>query len=433
MRLFRWIWRFLKRLIPVLLPAGTVGSTPATGVSWRFPHFSSSNASLMPIATAPAGAGSVSVPNIGTFANGAGPVITLDGTLILGNEQGRLMAFSATGAAVWNVALSGGEPIVASALIWNDAIYVVGATRTDAALYKLSLDGAEVFRSPLPRHRNGSIVTTAPNVTFRTTADNSAWLPLIALPTAYDEGRLMETRLLLFRESGVLAIDQQIDVLVPETTGGSDWNTIPSPPIAELKKPLPMAASMTDPRTSLPVVVVADGFRTLVGYRVLDPGLLEIFRYNDKTKWRSFSVTPTLKPGPTFGLFATTSGTGFLTAELDRNNEYKVPGRFSDTPHTVIPSAMLSILRDHLQIDNPNGFQRIKIPGLSIAAIAASQNHFYVSSEDAFTTYRTYGGYAQVSRIDWVGGGRNPPVIGPNGHVYAIASNILFIFPPPTQ
>ena len=431
MRLFRLAWRFLVRLISALLPARAIGTTEASGLSWRFPHFSSSNASLMPTMTAPAGAGSVSVPNIGTFANGAGPVIALDGTLIIGNEQGRLMAFAATGAPVWNVALSGGEPIVASALIWDDAIYVVGATRSDAALYKLSLNGAEIFRSPLPRHRNGDIITTAPNIALSATANNSGWLPLVALPTAYTDGRVMETRLLMFRES-VLAIDHQISVIVPGTTGGSDWNTIPSPPIVELKKPLPMAASMTDPKTNLPIVVVADGFQTLVGFQVLGVGLLEIFRYHDETKWRSFSVTPTLARGPTFGLFATTSGTGFLTAELDKNHEYKIPGRFSDTPHTVIPSAMLSVLRDYLQIDNPNGFQRIKIPGLSIAAIAASQNYFYVSSEDAFTTYRAYD-YAQVSRIDWVGGGRNPPVIGPDGRVYAIASNILFIFPPPSQ
>jgi hypothetical protein len=34
---------------------------------------------------------------------------------------------------------------------------------------------------------------------------------------------------------------------------------------------------------------------------------------------------------------------------------------------------------------------------------------------------------------NWVGGGLNPPAIGPQGHVYAIASNILFVFPPPIK
>lgn len=407
-----------------------IAATDAMAQSWRFPHFGANNASLMPIMTAPAGAGSISVPNIGTFANGAGPVITLDGMVVIGNQQGRLMAFSETGAPVWNVALSGGEPIVASALISENAIYVVGATTTNAALYKFGFNGAEIFRAPFPQRRNRTIVTTAPNLTFSATADNSPWSPLIVLPTVYTDGRVAETRLLLFRES-VLVIDQQIDIVVPQATGGSGLNTIPSPPIAELEKPLPMAASITDPATNLPVVVVADGFQTLVGYQVLGVGLREIFRYKDTKKLRAFNVTPTLTLGPTFALFATTSGTGFLTGSLDRSQEYKIPDRFSDTPHTLIPSALLSIRRDRLQIDNPNGFRSVAIPGLSIAPIAASLNYFYVSSEYAFTTYRTYQ-YAEVSRFDWVGGGRNPPVIGPKGHVYAMASNILFIFPAPT-
>jgi hypothetical protein len=39
----------------------------------------------------------------------------------------------------------------------------------------------------------------------------------------------------------------------------------------------------------------------------------------------------------------------------------------------------------------------------------------------------------RVQTFDWVGGGTSPPAIGPRGHVYAIASNILFVFPPPAH
>ena len=53
-----------------------------------------------------------------------------------------------------------------------------------------------------------------------------------------------------------------------------------------------------------------------------------------------------------------------------------------------------------------------------------------MSGADGFVTYNT-NSLAEVKRFDWVGGGLNPPVIGPKGHVYAIASNILFVFPPP--
>jgi hypothetical protein len=39
---------------------------------------------------------------------------------------------------------------------------------------------------------------------------------------------------------------------------------------------------------------------------------------------------------------------------------------------------------------------------------------------------------AQVSKVDWEGGGLSPPAIGPDGRVYVLAANILFIFPPPS-
>jgi hypothetical protein len=68
--------------------------------------------------------------------------------------------------------------------------------------------------------------------------------------------------------------------------------------------------------------------------------------------------------------------------------------------------------------------------GRSIASAAASRTHLFVSGEDGFVTYDA-NSLAEVGRIDLVGGGLNPPAIGPKGHVYAIASNILFVFPPP--
>jgi hypothetical protein len=68
--------------------------------------------------------------------------------------------------------------------------------------------------------------------------------------------------------------------------------------------------------------------------------------------------------------------------------------------------------------------------GPSIASAAASLSHLFVSGEDGFVTYDA-NSLNEVARFDWVGGGRHPPAIGPKGHVYAIASNILFVFPPP--
>jgi hypothetical protein len=73
---------------------------------------------------------------------------------------------------------------------------------------------------------------------------------------------------------------------------------------------------------------------------------------------------------------------------------------------------------------------RTPLPGQSIVGAAASRTHLFVSTAGAFHTFdiETMG---ESGRFSWVGGGMSPPAIGPGGQVYAIASNILFIFPPP--
>src|SRR6185312_8470585 len=69
------------------------------------------------------------------------------------------------------------------------------------------------------------------------------------------------------------------------------------------------------------------------------------------------------------------------------------------------------------------------LPGQSMASAAASRTHVFVSTTGAFATYDAKT-MAEVGNFPWVGGGLSPPAIGPSGRVYAIASNILFIFPP---
>jgi hypothetical protein len=53
----------------------------------------------------------------------------------------------------------------------------------------------------------------------------------------------------------------------------------------------------------------------------------------------------------------------------------------------------------------------------------------FVSTYDAFLTYDV-NTLAELARISWVGGGSSSPAIGPKGHVYALAHDILFVFPP---
>jgi hypothetical protein len=75
---------------------------------------------------------------------------------------------------------------------------------------------------------------------------------------------------------------------------------------------------------------------------------------------------------------------------------------------------------------------RINLSGGTIAGAAASRTHVFVSTSDALYTLDA-GATASVFRFPWVGGGIWSPAVGPQGHVYAIASNVLFVFPPPRR
>lgn len=425
----------MARAVGALLVAGilAVAAAPAASAqNWYFPHFSGgNNGFFFGVETAPAGAGSITVPNIGTFANGAGPVIGPDGTLYLGNQQGQLMAFREDGARLWTVNLAGGERIVASAMVWNGDIYVVGQTDTDAALYRFNPSGGQVYRAPFPPHRPGTILTTAPNITSTPVIGSNAQRALVVLPVAYKAAKaeIYETHVLLFFEDGQLSVDQKIDTVTPTTTGGFGSASI-APGAPDLELPLPMAASWNDASTGISYIAVADGFQTLVVYRTTANGLIRTAFWKQTDRMRSFAVTPNLYQRT----IAAYSSQGYLIAYVDGSNAYRLPARKGLSPITTTASTAFAVAQDQVLINNPNGDRDKPMAGRSIAAVAVSKTYAYVSSEDAFTTYNAIPDtYEQVARFDWVGGGRNPPVIGANGRVYAIASNILFIFPPPKR
>lgn len=68
------------------------------------------------------------------------------------------------------------------------------------------------------------------------------------------------------------------------------------------------------------------------------------------------------------------------------------------------------------------------LPSQTIVQAAASLNHIFVSTADFFIQFDPF--MQKVGEVPWVNGGRIGPAIGRDGSVYAIASNILFIFPP---
>src|SRR5216684_4274561 len=79
----------------------------------------------------------------------------------------------------------------------------------------------------------------------------------------------------------------------------------------------------------------------------------------------------------------------------------------------------------------------INLVGQSIASAASSCNYLYVASAGALATF-SISTLAPVATVQWYGGGRSSPAIGPGGHVYAVAmstdhvTSIMYVFLPLT-
>ena len=95
--------------------------------TWDRAHGDGANSNFLDVVTAPAKKAPITVPGLGKFAHGSGPVIAQDGTVYLGTAGGKLIALRPDGSPLWSRDLPGRPAIVASPCISaNGTIYVVG-------------------------------------------------------------------------------------------------------------------------------------------------------------------------------------------------------------------------------------------------------------------------------------------------------------------
>lgn len=148
-------------------------AAPWTTGAWEHPHSDGANSGFADVKTRVATAASARIPNIGSFAPGAAPVVAKDGTVYIGNEQGKLWAFHADGSPYWSRDINGKQSIVASPVIDSQGnVYVIGVKsetdhsviRLDSFLHKFTGSGGYLFNTPLPRYGIGAAATAAPNI-----------------------------------------------------------------------------------------------------------------------------------------------------------------------------------------------------------------------------------------------------------------------------
>jgi hypothetical protein len=439
--------------------AGLLLSVPLPAVAaWERVHGDGANTGFADVVTAPAGAGSLTVPGLGTFAPGAGPVIAADGTVILGTEQGRLVGLHADGSPYWSRDLPAGRAILASPAIGaNGMVYVVGVTAAKDGhgnrreptleLYRFTTSGGMPGGGvPFPEHGGVGITTAPPNI-WKNGGTEAVMVPAVyknALTGGY------ELRLIAFAAPGGIIGDVRVTTVVPEVTGGNGapfWYNLfcmlppyaaclpygftASNPLPEnAAPPLPGVAIYTYPGGGTPWVIVSDQIHDVVGYTFQPDGrFFENFRLHDTA--RAIRSAPAML-GDSHSITATDSGAVFagpsgvkLPAVTGLPAGEATPTRMADGRVVLVGvDGRVTLLQGSQAVWSAD------LPGRTLVGAAASRTHVFVSTTEAFVSYDS-ASMAEVSRIDWVGGGVSPPAIGPDGRVYAIASDILFVFPPP--
>jgi hypothetical protein len=442
-------------------------ATPST--AWERPHGDGANLNFENVATARAGSlGSKTVTGLGTFAPGAGPVIAADGAVYLGNEEGEVIALRADGTPYWRRKISGGQHIVASPVIGADGtVYVVGTRHAtdhrvdppivvhDSALHRFTASGGYLGASPLPQHEHGGAAVSPPNI-WRYQGKE-----MVIVPASYRHGNI-DVRMIAFDPNGAVVADQIVTTIVPQLFGGNGkpaWmNVVCGLTIigcvgaefersgGELPSGVDGAGVFTFAGGGTPFVVISDNLHDVVGYTFSGGAFVESFRVHDKTRF--MRSAPAILPdghtiigfehvridddgapvgsgkggaifaGPNFNKVAPIGGVATV---------YATPTRLADGRVLLLDSyGTLAVLQDNVVAT------QLGLAGRSIVSPVASQTHVFVSMPDGFFTLDA-NSLTQVSQVNWGNGGQSQPAIGPKGHVYAIASNTLYVFPPPRR
>lgn len=449
------------------LPAGakTLRPDPVPD-AWQRPHADGANTGYANVATAPATKPARTVSNLGTFAAGAGPVIGADGTVYVGNLQGKLMAFHADGSPAWSRQLDAGQQILASPVIGPDGgIYVVGQsmatdnsvnppfTHPDSTLHKFLPGGGYAYQVPFPKHFDGHGGTSAaPNI-WRFNGEEAVIVPVI-YPNRVTGGR--EVRLVAFSTTGPAVIGEaNVSTFVQTVTGsgpnlidcddrlfcifpgmgfqghgtldGIDPNSLLP---ADVHAPLPTTAIYTFPGGGTPWIVVSDGLWDLVGFTFsTTKGFFEGFRAHDE-HWQ-LAATPMVMPDTTTYAPEAAAIVTWRGQAIKKPPRTTLDFRTITSPSRTAEDNIVFMAASAMHVRQPTGaVTDVQFDGQTMVAAAVSQTHIFVSTANAFLTFDASSA-APVAKFAWAKGGTSQPAIGPFGDVYAIAGSTLHVFPAP--
>jgi hypothetical protein len=435
---------------------------------WDHAHADRSNRGFVPVLTRPAETIERSVQGVGTFALGAGPVIAADGTIYLGTQEGKLIALHADGSAFWHRDLPRGNGIAASPVIGADGtIYVIG-TRTvrdhrgggppriiaTSALFTFAPGGGWISQVPFPTHHGFTGRTTAPPSIF-----SVAGREIVLVSAMYPSAAGRQLRLLGFEKGGAMVVDAVLSdkPLGPNPVPGVSVDPACAIPVFSLFCAIcgdigcsydpERAGPLFFPKPQLSVfgqagrdggdaiwVIANNGFDTLSiatltvggGSRLVLSPASEIYEPGKKF----LSAPMTLPSGRSlFGAEDAVRFAGPVQSGANPIAVHSVYGAPTMTNSgTVVAVGIVEDKPFAYVLRDDHAEARTLLPGASYVAAAASRSNVYVSTTNALVTLDA-GGARQVATFGWTGGGTNPPAIGPDGRIYAIADDALLIFP----
>ena len=414
-----------------------------------------SNSGFVDVATKPAGAGSTSVPGLGTFGLQTGPTVAPNGTVLLGTLEGKVIALHPDGSAFWNRQLPAGQMIRTAPVVGSDgSVYVVswesfsdhrgGSTVTmyRAWLNRFTLAGGAPLDgiTEFPHTDFGPINIGSPNV-WRFGNDEAVIVPALYL----DRFGAGNWHLFAFSPTGGIMADWMEHLPAGNVTSNTDTfefllptfgpraasGFFPPPPA------LPGVAMATNPNGGTPAIVASDRFnKQLVGFSFCvgascspAPGFTERFRTSHAP--RALLSEPIILPDM-HSAVGTSDGVVFGGPNANTKGPQPGLGGIYAAP-TVRPDGRIFVVTgggEVVAFANGKIFARTPLASDSAARPAASRNHVYVATANGLHTFDGAGANKLLT-FPWDGGGTWSPAIGPGGFVYAMAANILFVFPPP--
>jgi len=413
-----------------------------------------SSTGFVNIYTQRAGAHSVGVPDLGTFSPLAGPTIGPDGTVFLGSEQGKVTALHADGSAYWNRQLEDHLGITAPPAVGSDgSVYVIGritwidhrAGRSGpggrAKLYRFTPGGGVLTNAltEFPTHDRGPTVVGAPEVVHYAGQD------VVIVPAMYPTLCGVDFHLLAFAAAGGVLHDHSTYLSYGDVTEGGSWDLL----FTSIGLP-GWVDGVLSPPAPVPFPGVAIEPPNPQGG---DLRLVAINRFNNQTHLYRFCLGA-CQPAPGFHPLAVTphqpallsspvmlpdSHTAIGSAE---GVEFAGPsgasrpavtglGEIYATPSLAADGRLLLVSKSGSVIGLDAGGtvrSRLELSYGSIARAAASANNVFVSTTQGLYTLDATGSTVEF-HFPWVNGGIWSPAIGPRGHVYAMAANVLFVFP----